>query len=58
MRKIEDIIRHEIDAIGGQEITMPVVHPAELWQRTGGWYAVGTEMSRFQDKTSATWCWP
>ncbi|MXX36687.1 MAG: proline--tRNA ligase, partial [Gemmatimonadetes bacterium] len=50
MRKIEDIIRHEIDAIGGQEITMPVVHPAELWQRTGRWYAVGTEMGRFQDK--------
>ena len=50
MRKIEDIIRCEIDAIGGQEITMPVVHPAELWQRTGRWYAVGTEMGRFQDK--------
>ena len=50
MRKIEDIIRCEIDAIGGQEITMPVVHPAELWQQTGRWYAVGTEMGRFQDK--------
>ena len=29
---------------------MPVVHPAELWQQTGRWYAVGTEMGRFQDK--------
>ena len=50
MHKIEDLIRREMDAIGGQEITMPVVHPAELWQQTGRWYAVGPEMSRFQDK--------
>jgi len=50
MCKIEDIIRREMDAIGGQEITMPVVHPAELWQRTGRWYAVGAEMGRFRDK--------
>ena len=50
MRKIEDLIRREMDAIGGQEITMPVVHPAELWQQTGRWYAVGPEMTRFQDK--------
>ena len=33
--KIEQIIREEIDAIGGQEMLMPVLHPAELWQRTG-----------------------
>ena len=35
MTKIENIMREEMDAIGGQEITMPVVHPAELWQETG-----------------------
>jgi len=50
LRKVEEIIRREMDAIGGQEITMPVVHPAEIWQQTGRWYEVGSEMSRFQDK--------
>ncbi len=50
LRKVEDIIRDEMDAIGGQEITMPVVHPAEIWQRTGRYYAIGSEMSRFKDK--------
>ena len=50
LRKVEDIIREEREAIGGQEITMPVVHPAEIWQRTGRYYAIGSEMSRFKDK--------
>ena len=50
LRKVEDIIREEMEAIGGQEITMPVVHPAEIWQRTGRYYAIGSEMSRFKDK--------
>ena len=50
LTKIEDIIRDEIDAIGGQEITMPVVHPASLWQETGRWYQVGPEMARFKDR--------
>ncbi len=50
MRKIEEIIREEINAIGGQEITMPVVHPAEIWQETGRWYQIGDEMGRFKDR--------
>src|SRR3990170_208343 len=44
MRKIEQIIREEMDAIGGQEITMPVVHPGELWQRSGRWYDIDEEV--------------
>ncbi|MQC26672.1 MAG: proline--tRNA ligase [Chloroflexi bacterium] len=48
--KIEDMMREEINAIGGQEIFMPVVHPADIWQETGRWYSIGDEMSRFQDK--------
>ena len=48
--KIERIIRQEMDAIGGQEMTMPVVHPADLWKETGRWYQVGTELGRFKDK--------
>lgn len=51
MTRIETIIREEMDAINGQEITMPVVHPAELWQETGRWYTIDAEMGRFQDRT-------
>ena len=50
LTKIEAIIRQEMDAIGGQEITMPVVQPAEIWQETGRWYQIGSEMGRFKDK--------
>jgi prolyl-tRNA synthetase len=48
--KLEDIMRDEINAIGGQELTMPVVHPAEVWQETERWYQIGSEMGRFKDK--------
>ena len=50
LHKIEAIVRDEIDAIGGQEITMPMVHPAEIWQQTRRWYEIGPEMGRFQDR--------
>jgi prolyl-tRNA synthetase len=50
LTKIEQILRAEMDAIGGQEITMPVVHPADIWQETGRWYEVGAEMARFKDR--------
>lgn len=49
LTKLENIIREEIDAIGGQEMTMPVVHPADIWKETGRWYEVGSEMGRFED---------
>jgi len=51
LTKIENILREEMNAIGGQEICMPVVHPAELWQETGRWYQIGDEMGRFKDRT-------
>ncbi len=51
MTKIENIMREEINAIGGQEMTMPVVHPADVWQETGRWSQIGQEMARFQDRT-------
>ncbi|MGC9347962.1 MAG: proline--tRNA ligase, partial [Anaerolineae bacterium] len=51
LSKIEQIVREEMDAIGGQEIKMPVVNPAEVWQETGRWYEIGSEMSRFKDRT-------
>ena len=49
--KIERIVRREMDAIGGQEMTMPVVHPADIWKETRRWYQTGTEMGRFLDKS-------
>ena len=49
--RIEHIMRAEMNAIGGQELTMPVVHPADLWQQTGRWADVGDEMARFKDRT-------
>ncbi|MDY6866424.1 MAG: proline--tRNA ligase [Chloroflexota bacterium] len=51
MSRIENIMREEINAIGGQEMTMPVVHPADLWQETGRWSQIGDEMARFKDRT-------
>ncbi len=51
MTKIENIMREEINAIGGQELTMPVVHPADVWQETGRWSQIGDEMARFKDRT-------
>lgn len=50
LQKIEAILREEINGIGGQEILMPVVHPATLWQESGRWYEVDDEMGRFLDK--------
>src|SRR5215475_4985612 len=50
IRKIEQILREEMDAIGGQELSMPVVHPAETWQRTGRWFDIDDSMVRFKDR--------
>lgn len=48
--KIEAILREEINRIGGQELAMPVVQPADIWKETGRWYSIGSEMGRFRDK--------
>ena len=50
MTRIEHIMREEMAAIGGQELKMPVVHPADIWQETGRWTQVGDEMARFKDR--------
>ncbi len=50
IRKIQQILREEMDRIDGQELSMPVVHPAELWQATGRWYDIDDTMARFQDR--------
>lgn len=49
-RKIEQIIREEMDAIDGQEVQFPVVMPASLWQESGRYESIGKEMARFRDR--------
>lgn len=49
-RKIEQIIREEMDAIDGQEVQFPVVLPASLWQQSGRYDSVGSELLRFSDR--------
>ncbi|HJW74088.1 MAG TPA: proline--tRNA ligase [Thermoleophilia bacterium] len=50
MQKIGAIIREEMNAIGGQEMLMPVVNPAEIWQQSGRWYDIGDELFRLKDR--------
>ncbi|MFO1540975.1 MAG: proline--tRNA ligase [Chloroflexota bacterium] len=49
-KRVEQVIREELDAIGAQEMEMPVVHPADLWRETGRYDAIGPEMARFRDR--------
>ncbi len=49
--KIEAILRQEMEAIGGQDMLMPVVQPAELWQATGRWQRMGPNMARLRDRS-------
>jgi prolyl-tRNA synthetase len=48
--RVEQIVREEQDRIGGQEMEMPVVHPADVWRASGRYDAVGPEMGRFKDR--------
>ena len=52
-RKIEQIIREEMDAIDGQEVQFPVVLPASLWEESGRYQSVGAELMRFSDRNGA-----
>lgn len=56
IRKIEQIVREEMDAKGAQEILMSAVQPAELWQESGRWYGYGPEMWRLQDRHGRDFC--
>ena len=50
LQKIEQILREEMDRIGGVELCMPVVHPAEIWKMTGRYDAIDDSLTRFQDR--------
>ena len=53
LKKIEQIVREEMDRAGAQEVLMPAAIPAELWQESGRWDAYGPELLRFQDRKGA-----
>ncbi|MBQ1385022.1 MAG: proline--tRNA ligase, partial [Firmicutes bacterium] len=56
LKKIEDIVRQEMDRAGGQEILTSAMQPAELWQESGRWYAYGPELWRVKDRNERDFC--
>ena len=56
LQKIQRIIREEMDAIGGQEMLLPSLHPAELWQESGRWDVMGDNMFRLKDRFGRPLC--
>ncbi len=56
IRKVEQIVREEMNAAGAQELLMPIVQPAELWQESGRWDHYGKELLRFKDRHQRDYC--
>jgi len=56
IRKIEQIVREEMDGKGGQELMLPIMQPAELWKETGRWDVYGPEMFRLRDRHDREFC--
>lgn len=56
IKKIEAIIREEMDRSGAQEIMMPILQPAEIWKESGRWNAYGAEMMRINDRHDVEYC--
>lgn len=54
--KINAILKEEMESIDAQEISMPILHPAEIWQQTGRWDIIGGEMFRLKDRTDRDFC--
>jgi prolyl-tRNA synthetase len=54
--KVMAVLREEMNAIGGQEFYLPALHPAELWQESGRWQAIGDEMFRLKDRKRTDMC--
>ena len=57
LRKIENIVREEMDRAGALELLMPSIHPAELWQESGRWDKMGQEMLRIKDRHQRDFCY-
>ncbi|MEK7382451.1 MAG: proline--tRNA ligase [Elusimicrobiota bacterium] len=56
LRKVERIVREEMDAVGGQEVWLPVIQPKALWEETGRWPVYGKELLRLKDRKDAEFC--
>ena len=56
VRKIEQVVREELDAAGAQEILLPMVQPAEIWKLSGRWDHYGKELLRFKDRKDMEFC--
>lgn len=56
LRKVEQIVREEMDKSGAQEVLMPVVQPSELWVESGRWEQFGPELTRFKDRHDTAYC--
>jgi len=56
LRKVEHIVREEMNKAGGLEVLMPALQPAELWQETGRWEKYGPELARLQDRHHRDFC--
>ena len=56
LRKVENIVREEMDKSGAQEVSMPIVQPAELWHESGRWEQYGPELLRIQDRHERDFC--
>ncbi len=56
LRKVETIVREEMDRAGALEVLMPAVQPAELWEESGRWYKYGPELLRFEDRHGRPFC--
>jgi prolyl-tRNA synthetase len=57
LRKIEQIIREEMNRAGAQEVLLPSVQPSELWEESGRWEAYGSELLRFKDRKGSDFCY-
>ncbi|HAU69238.1 MAG: proline--tRNA ligase [Arenicella sp.] len=57
LRKVERIVREEMDNAGAQEVLMPTVQPAELWQQSGRWEQYGGELMRLKDRHNRDFCY-
>jgi prolyl-tRNA synthetase len=56
LRKVAAVVREEMDGIGGQEFSLPCLHPAEIWKESGRWDSVGAELFRLRDRKQAELC--
>jgi prolyl-tRNA synthetase len=56
LRKVEKVVRAEMDGIGGMEVDLPVIQPKQLWEETGRWPVYGKELLRIKDRKDAEFC--